>query len=195
MSDDISAAILAVVGHSGSGKTTWLERAIPRLQARGLKVAVLKHDAHRIELDRPGKDTYRLREAGADAIAIASQDLLFSTVRPPAQPSVFDLIERAFHGADLDLILLEGYSTHPFPRVEVLHPDRAPRCDPRRDEVVAWVQRAPAWRGAPVPVFPADEVEVLLDFLISKGLVPRRPAVTDVGLSRAGDLCARSEVS
>jgi molybdopterin-guanine dinucleotide biosynthesis protein B len=133
--------LLGVVGHSGAGKTTLLEELVPFLRARGMRVGVLKHDAHRIEFDKAGKDSFRLRESGAEAVAVVSKDMIFLQAPPPADPCPERLIELLFGGMDLDLVLLEGYSSHPHPKVEVLHPFKGARCDPERDGVIARVFR------------------------------------------------------
>jgi len=67
---------LAFVAKSGSGKTTLLEKVISRLKDRGYRVGAIKHDAHRFDIDRPGKDSYRLTAAGADTMVISSPEKL-----------------------------------------------------------------------------------------------------------------------
>jgi len=68
--------VVSIVGKSNSGKTTLLEKLIPELKRRGYRVATVKHDTHGFEIDRPGKDTWRLAQAGADAVVISSGDKL-----------------------------------------------------------------------------------------------------------------------
>lgn len=169
-----SPRLLGVIGHSGAGKTTLVERLVPALRARGLRVGVLKHDAHRIELDKKGKDSYRLRESGADVVALASREFTFVTTpaRPAAGPD--ELVRQLFAGIDLDLVLVEGFTAHDHPKVEVVHPERGPRAAPREDRVVAWMLREP--RPAPVelPTFHADDLTGLLALLARQGLLPAR---------------------
>jgi len=123
-------SILGVVGFSGSGKTTLIEALVPELRGRGLRVGVLKHDAHRIELDRPGKDSYRIRQTGADAVAIASSEVTFLTIPTPPTADPEELVRVLFGGLDLDLVLLEGYSGQDHPKVQVLHPQKGRRVFP-----------------------------------------------------------------
>ena len=109
--------VMSIVGKSGSGKTTLLERLLPELRRRGLRVGVLKHHHHMSSFDTPGKDTYRLAEAGAELVVGAS----------PVQVAVFHRTEGsadldaviATHFADVDLVLTEGYKRGAYPKIEV----------------------------------------------------------------------------
>lgn len=108
---------LGIVGWSGSGKTTLLTALIPRLRARGLTVSTVKHAHHGFDMDRPGKDTYRHREAGAREVLVATAHrwaLLHEVAgQEPALPA---LLARM---APVDLVLVEGFKTHEFPKLEV----------------------------------------------------------------------------
>jgi len=177
-----SPRILGVVGHSGSGKTTLLEALVPRLRSLGHRVGVLKHDAHRLELDKRGKDSFRLRETGAEVVAIASGHMVFLSAPPPREPSVDAMVRAHFSGLDLDLVLVEGFTAHPHPKVEVLHPTRPPRADPFRDDVRAWVARDERVVGGP-PCFLAREADSLLASLARGGCLPG--AVRLASVSRA----------
>lgn len=112
--DLLPAPVLAVCGWSGAGKTTLLESAIPRLVANGLRVAVVKHDAHGIQVDRPGKDSDRLFCAGA-SVVLRSPSECFA--RLPASDGTS--LERALRGlaATHDLVLVEGHKDTPLPKV------------------------------------------------------------------------------
>ena len=112
--------VLGIVGWSGSGKTTLLTRLIPLLRARGLTVSTVKHTHHGFDMDRPGKDTYRHREAGAHEVLVASGTrwaLLHEVVGP--EPGLPELLT---HMHPVDLVLVEGYKGHPFPKLEVHRP-------------------------------------------------------------------------
>ena len=112
--------VLGVVGWSGSGKTTLLEAVLPLLRARGLSVSTIKHAHHGFDMDRPGKDSYRHRVAGAQEVlvATAARWALLHEVSGP-EPTLPDLLARL---APVDLVLVEGFKTHPFAKLEVYRP-------------------------------------------------------------------------
>lgn len=108
--------VVSIVGWSGSGKTTYLERLIPELKRRGLRLGVIKHDAHRFEIDRPGKDSYRLSSAGGDIVAVSSAEKLAIVEKREKAPSLLEIIS---HMMDVDMIITEGYKTGSNPKIEV----------------------------------------------------------------------------
>jgi molybdopterin-guanine dinucleotide biosynthesis protein B len=112
--------ILGIVGWSGSGKTTLLTALLPLLLARGLTVSTVKHTHHGFDMDRPGKDSFRHRAAGAHEVLVASSRrwaLLHEVVGP--EPPLPELLARL---QPVDLVLVEGFKTHPFPKLEVHRP-------------------------------------------------------------------------
>jgi molybdopterin-guanine dinucleotide biosynthesis protein MobB len=108
---------VAFVSKSGSGKTTLLEKVISRLKDRGYRVGVIKHDAHRFDIDRPGKDSYRLTAAGADIMLISSPEKLALVKKHAASPPVEDLLTVFF--TDVDIVLTEGFKSSSLPKIEV----------------------------------------------------------------------------
>ena len=108
--------VLTFVGLSGTGKTTFLEKLIPELKGRGLRLAVLKHDAHQFEVDKPGKDTWRFTQAGADVVAISNQEKFAMIERTPRQLTLAELIGRL---PDVDLVLTEGYKRSQVKKIEL----------------------------------------------------------------------------
>ncbi len=106
--------VLAVCGWSGSGKTTLLERLIPRLIETGLRVAVVKHDAHGVTIDREGKDSARLFAAGADVCLRSPDEIVFRSARRPG-----DTLDAAVRTllASHDLVLVEGHKDTPLPKI------------------------------------------------------------------------------
>ena len=112
--------VLGIVGWSGSGKTTLLTALIPHLRAAGLSLSTVKHAHHGFDMDRPGKDTYRHREAGAHEVMVATARrwALLHEVDGP-EPALPDLLARM---APVDLVLVEGFKTHEFPKLEVHRP-------------------------------------------------------------------------
>lgn len=117
--------MVAVVGAKGAGKTFLIERLLPELRRRGYRVAAVKHDVHGFEVDREGTDTWRFARAGADVVAIAGPEKVAVVRGVDGEASlrqVQELVGKA------DLILLEGYSREPVPKIEVrragVHSDR-----------------------------------------------------------------------
>jgi molybdopterin-guanine dinucleotide biosynthesis protein MobB len=108
---------VAFVAKSGTGKTTLLEKVIRLLKDRGYKVGAIKHDAHRFDIDHPGKDSHRLTAAGADTMVISSSDQLALVKKHPAPPPVEELLEAFF--TDVDIVLTEGFKSSALPKIEV----------------------------------------------------------------------------
>src|SRR5665647_2612590 len=99
--------VIGFSGYSGSGKTTLVEKLIPALKMRGLRVSVVKHAHHKFDIDHPGKDTWRHREAGAFEVVVAS-DLRLALMREFEQPvrlTVHHLIGELYEGVDWVLVL------------------------------------------------------------------------------------------
>ena len=114
---------LSFVAKSGTGKTTMLEKVIRELKNRGYKVGVIKHDAHRFDIDHPGKDSYRLAAAGADTMLIASPEKLALIKRHPVAPPVDELLETYF--PDVDIVLTEGFKKSGLPKIEINRRERS----------------------------------------------------------------------
>lgn len=111
--------VVGFAGSSGAGKTTLIERLIPALQARGLRVSVIKHAHHRLEIDQPGKDTWRHREAGAYEVLAVSPDrlVLQRSFERPQERSVHELIPALHPG--VDWVLVEGWRDSNLLKIEV----------------------------------------------------------------------------
>ncbi len=108
--------LLGIAGWSGAGKTTLVERMLPLLRARGLTVSTIKHAHHGVDVDRPGKDSFRHRAAGASEVLVVS-DQRWALMRETAEPApVAELVARL---APVDLVLIEGFKTGPHPKIEV----------------------------------------------------------------------------
>ena len=90
---DNEKRIISFVGFSGSGKTTFIEQLIKEIKRRGFSVAVIKHDAHRFQMDKEGKDTYRFYEAGSDCVAISSEEKLAVIKSCESCPDVHEMID------------------------------------------------------------------------------------------------------
>jgi molybdopterin-guanine dinucleotide biosynthesis adapter protein len=110
--------LLGVAGYSGSGKTTLIEGVLPLLVLAGLRVSVIKHAHHAVDLDTPGKDSWRHREAGAFEVIVASERrwALMHELRGHAEPDINGLAARL---AACDLVLVEGFKREAIPKIEV----------------------------------------------------------------------------
>jgi molybdopterin-guanine dinucleotide biosynthesis protein MobB len=118
-----SITVISVIGRSGSGKTTLLEKLIPELKRRGYRVGTIKHHAHPgIEIDRPGKDTWRHAHAGSDHVVIAAPDRLVSIRNLNRE---LELEEISAQMEDVDIILTEGFSRASTPKIEVVRSGRS----------------------------------------------------------------------
>jgi len=126
--NDKSPLVIAVSGVKNSGKTTLLTKIVPLLRDRGLRVAVIKHDSHEFQPDIPGTDSFRLREAGANAVAVYS-GTRYMLVREREQASVEELLSFL---RDMDLVLLEGMKHSAYPKIEIVREavSQKPVCDP-----------------------------------------------------------------
>jgi len=135
--------VLGIVGWSSSGKTTLLTGLLPLLQAGGLTVSTVKHTHHDFDMDRPGKDSYRHREAGALEVLVVSGSrwaLLHELVGPePGLPELLTKLD------PVDLVLVEGYKSHAFPKLEVYRPSLGkPPIWPDVADVIAVATDTPA---------------------------------------------------
>ncbi len=115
--------VIGVCAWSGSGKTTLLTEVIPRLKTAGLNLTVIKHGHHQIELDSPGKDTYRFREAGADQVLLASRKriAIMQECKTQREPELVDVL-RFINRDCADLVLVEGFKHTAIPKIEVYRP-------------------------------------------------------------------------
>lgn len=161
--------VIAVVGASNSGKTTLIERLIPLFARRGLRVGTLKHDAHRFEMDHPGKDTWRHREAGAEGVLIANASQLALIRSIDALPDPRELIARYL--GDMDLVIVEGYKRFGFPQIEVVRAanSQTPLCPPER---LCGIVSDLALDFPGVPRFGLDAIEAIADHLLAVAVVP-----------------------
>lgn len=117
--------IVSIVGSSGSGKTTLLVKVISELVARGYRVATLKHDAHRFEIDKEGKDSWRHKQAGSCTVAISSKEK-FAVIKDVSSEWPPERIIWSYL-SDADIVITEGYKTSWFPKIEVVRKEHNPK--------------------------------------------------------------------
>jgi molybdopterin-guanine dinucleotide biosynthesis protein B len=110
--------LLGIVGWSGSGKTTLVEKLLPLLAEHGLKVSTIKRSHHGFDVDKPGKDSWRHRKAGAHEVLVAS-DLRWALMRENRSGGEITLNALVARLEPVDLVLVEGFTNHPHPRIEV----------------------------------------------------------------------------
>jgi len=157
---------ICVVGSSGAGKTTLLERLIPELTARGIRVGTVKHDVHGFEIDRPGKDSYRHKQAGA-TVSIISSPKRIGMVMDTDHDWGLDELMGFYSG--VDIVLTEGYKRQNYPKIEVFRSAVHPKPLCLGDErLIAMVSEDPV--DTHVPRFLPHEVKELADFLLEQFL-------------------------
>ncbi|MCL1861697.1 MAG: molybdopterin-guanine dinucleotide biosynthesis protein B [Proteobacteria bacterium] len=160
----MSPPVFIFVGHSNSGKTTLIERLIPELARRGIRVATIKHAHHKVQLDTEGKDSWRYKNAGAALSMLVTTNALQLVAdaieeREPVQ------LARRFLG-EADIVLAEGFSHVPGPKIEVLRRGlgKPPRCE-IGDGLIAIATDCPEVYPE-LPHFTLDDLEALANFLL-----------------------------
>ncbi|MGM0411706.1 MAG: molybdopterin-guanine dinucleotide biosynthesis protein B [Pseudomonadota bacterium] len=158
---------LGLAGYSGAGKTTLLEAVIGRLAAAGWQVGLLKASHHDVDPDIPGKDSHRLRHAGAAVTQLAGPRRwsLFVEPAPDAPPPELATALGRFAGFELDLVLVEGYREAGFPRIEVHRRERGgPWLFPDHPGIIAVACDETPPGGAP-PALPLSDPDAVTQFI------------------------------
>jgi len=156
--------IFGIAGTSGSGKTVLVEQLIPRLVACGLRVAVIKHTHHDFDLDRPGKDSWRHREAGAQEVMVVGPQFwaIFHELRGAPEPTLDELLARL---SPCDVVLVEGFKQAPIPKLEVFRPANGkPPLYPDNPHVVAVASDAPC--ATTLPQLDLNDLEAIAAFVV-----------------------------
>lgn len=161
--------VYGVIGWKNSGKTSLMERLVAEITGRGFSVSTVKHVHHDVDLDQPGKDTWRHRQAGAREVVLASADRLAIMVehRGP-EPELPAVVARM---APVDLILVEGYKRDAHPKVEVWRAETGHPLIQPGDPLVRAVA-TDASLTLPVPVLDLNDTKAVADFILREvGLV------------------------
>lgn len=159
--------LLGIAAWSGTGKTTLLEQVLPRLAERSLRVAVIKHAHHGFDVDQPGKDSYRLRQAGAAPMLVASRRRLALMLETPGQdePDLARLLEMVRPQAP-DLVLVEGFKAWPLPKLELYRPALG---KPLRVDDDAWIKAVASDTSLSLPdgvdALDLDDIEAITDWI------------------------------
>ncbi len=163
--------LLGFCAWSGTGKTTLLTALIPLLREQGLRLGVLKHAHHGFDIDRPGKDSWRLRKAGAEQMLVASRNriaLIRERTADSGEPALDELLEM-LEMDRLDLVLVEGFKHEVFPKIELHRPSmQRPLLCGRLRHIIAVAGDEPLSLPRPLPLLdlnrPQDIVDFILDF-------------------------------
>lgn len=158
--------VFGFAGYSNSGKTTLIEMLIPRFVERGLRISLIKHAHHGFDLDRPGKDSYRHREAGATEVFLVSSKrwVLMHELRDEEEPSLEHQISLM---APCDLVLVEGFKYTAIPKIEVHRPANGkPLLYPENPNIIAIATDAPL--EAPLPVLDLNDIDAIADFILKQ---------------------------
>ncbi len=163
--------VYGVVGWKNAGKTTLMERLVSEITGRGFTVSTIKHAHHVFDVDRPGKDSYRHREAGAQEVLVASgaRWALMHELRDAEEPPLEHFLSRM---SPVDLILIEGYKRDAHDKVEAYRAETgAPLIGADDPTVKAIATNDPI--DAVQPLLPLDDPKVIADFILGEvGLAP-----------------------
>jgi molybdopterin-guanine dinucleotide biosynthesis protein B len=166
--------LFGLAGWSGSGKTTLVTALLPILIQRGLTVSTIKHAHHHFDIDQPGKDSYRHRQAGAAEVLVASGKrwALMHELRDAAEPTLEDLLARL---APVDLVLIEGYKRHPHPKLEIHRPSLGkPLLAPDDPDIIA-IASDVAIDHKVLPILPLGDFGSIADLIIEHALARPGP--------------------
>lgn len=156
--------IMGITGWSGSGKTALMVRLIPELTARGYRVATVKHAHHEFDIDKPGKDSYEHRAAGATEVVVSSARrwALVHENRDDAEPTLEQILARL---SPADIVLVEGYKKEPHPKIEVHRPSTGADLICRTNDSIIAVAADAAIADLTVPALDLNDTGAIADFV------------------------------
>ncbi|EGQ8443679.1 bifunctional molybdopterin-guanine dinucleotide biosynthesis adaptor protein MobB/molybdopterin molybdotransferase MoeA [Vibrio cholerae] len=157
--------LLGFAAYSGTGKTTLLEALLPKLTAAGLRIGLLKHAHHDFDVDKPGKDSYRLRKAGASQMLIASRNRHALMTETPDAEAEFDYLLTRFDAEKLDMILVEGCKNIAFPKIELHRAEVGkPWLYPHDENIIAIA--ADETVATDLPQIHINDLDAIADFVL-----------------------------
>lgn len=161
--------LLGFAAYSGTGKTTLLEILLPKLTAAGLKIGVLKHAHHNFDVDKPGKDSYRLRKAGASQMLISSRYRHALMTETPEEEANFEYLLSRFDHSALDLILVEGCKNNAFPKIELNRQEVGkPWLHPNDDNIIAIASDSnDDDLNVAIPTMNINDLEAITQFILN----------------------------
>ena len=168
MTSQFPAPVLGIVAWSGTGKTTLLERLIPELKNQAVRVAAIKHSHHDFEIDKQGKDSDRLRKAGAEQIILASKyrTAFISEEDGETEPDLYQQLGR-LDTDKLDLVLVEGFRQENIPKIEVYRPSREkPMLCEEDKNIIALASDETPEQELSIPILPLNDEAAICDFIV-----------------------------
>lgn len=166
MKHTLNIPILGFAAYSGTGKTTLLEALLPKLTGAGLRIGMLKHAHHNFDVDQPGKDSHRLRKAGASQMLISSRNRFALMTETPESESEFDYLLTRFDEEKLDVVLVEGCKNIAFPKIE-LHREEVgkPWLHPNDENIIA-IASDSGELDSELPQMNINDLEAIAQFVI-----------------------------
>lgn len=166
MKHTLNIPILGFAAYSGTGKTTLLEALLPKLTDAGLRIGMLKHAHHNFDVDQPGKDSHRLRKAGASQMLISSRNRFALMTETPESESEFDYLLTRFDEDRLDVVLVEGCKNIAFPKIE-LHREEVgkPWLHPNDENIIA-IASDSGELDSELPQMNINDLEAIAQFVI-----------------------------
>jgi molybdopterin-guanine dinucleotide biosynthesis protein MobB len=159
--------LYGVTGWKDTGKTGLMERLVSEFSGRGLSVSTVKHAHHATEIDQPGRDSYRHREAGAREVLVASpvRWALMHELRREPEPPLEEFLARL---SPVDLVLVEGYKRAPHPKIETHRAAAGRALLAPENETIRAVASDTELRGLSVPMFHLDDTRGIADFIAAE---------------------------
>ncbi len=159
--------VFGITGWSGAGKTTLMKALIPNLTGRGLRVSTIKHAHHRFDVDKPGKDSYEHRAAGATEVMIGSANrwALMHELRDDPEPSLQELIARM---SPVDLLLIEGFKTEAHAKIEVYRESVGKPMLWKQDANIVAVASDGDVDGLTLPRLDLSDIRAISDFILTE---------------------------
>jgi molybdopterin-guanine dinucleotide biosynthesis protein B len=155
---------LQITGHAGCGKTTLIVELIKALTKKGMSVGTMKHSTHIHELDKPGKDSFRHREAGAAPVAMVTE--LMSAVYLPKNENTDPKKILDTYYSDVDIVLIEGWISGPYQKIEVWRKTIGPSPLFKTIKNVKAIVSDDSIKETDLPVFPRSDIKPLVDFIL-----------------------------
>jgi molybdopterin-guanine dinucleotide biosynthesis adapter protein len=164
--ENFPKAIIGFSAYSGTGKTTLIEKLLPLLIADEINIALIKHSHHDIEMDTPGKDSYRLRKAGASQVVLASpyRTIIFKEKLQPTEPNLTEQLN-CLDLNSLDLVLVEGFRHEKFAKIELHRPSLGkPLLYPNDPSIIAIAADEPL--STSLPTLNINDIEQIKTFVL-----------------------------